>query len=212
VCDDGSPQAGGIGILGQVAELLWVVLATGVLVFGYRRRHEVARLLKSVKLPGGIELTFRDRLDDAIAEKATTPVPDADRSLVLRRAGRDAAVTEGARILWVDDAPQGNIPERKMLRSLGIMIDLARSSEEGLETLDRADFDLVISNIDRDGNPEAGVEFLTQMRETAHAEPVAFYILNLDPGLGTPGDAIGITNRPDELVHLVLDGLERVRG
>jgi hypothetical protein len=50
------------------------------------------------------------------------------------------------------------------------------------------------------------------MRTAGHREPVVFCILNLDPGRGTPGDAVGITNRPDELIHLVLDGLERVRG
>jgi hypothetical protein len=36
--------------------------------------------------------------------------------------------------------------------------------------------------------------------------------MRFKPERGTPGDAIGITNRPDELVHLVLDGLERVRA
>jgi CheY-like chemotaxis protein len=183
-----------------------------VLVFGYRHRDELARLLASVKLPGGIELTFREQLDDAIAERGTAPVPDADRSRVLRRAGRDAAITHGARILWVDDAPGNNILERKLLRSLGIMIDLARSSEEGLEMLGRADFDLVISDIARAGGSGAGITFLKQMRATKHFEPVALYIMNLDRSRGTPGDAIGITNRPDELVHLVLDGVERARG
>jgi CheY-like chemotaxis protein len=169
-------------------------------------------VFSSVKLPGGFELTFRDQLDDAIAKRAKEPVPGAVRSRVGRRARRDAAVTHGARILWVDDTPQGNMLERKLLRSLGIMIDLARSSGEGLEMLGRADFDLVISNIARDGNRKEGIQFLTRMRATDHREPVAFYIMNLDRSRGTPGDAIGITNQPDELVNLVLDGLERVRG
>lgn len=199
-------------MIGQVAELLWVVLAAVVLVVGYRRRDEIARLLSSVKLPGGIEFTFRVQLDDAIDKRAPNTVSDADRTRVLRRATRDVATTVGARILWVDNTPDGNLPERKLLRSLGVMIDLARTSDEGFDALGRADYDLIISNMNRDGNSDEGARFLARVRTAGYSEPVVFYILNLTPSRGTPGDAVGITNRPDELVHLVLDGLERVRG
>jgi hypothetical protein len=188
------------------------VLAAVVVVFGYRRRDELARLLSSVKLPGGIEFTFRAHLDDAIANRPSSAVSDAARTRVLRRATRDVATTDGARILWVDDTPDGNLPERKLIRSLGIMIDLAHTSEEGIDALGRADYDLIISNMSRGGNADEGARFLARVRAAGRLEPVVFYILNLDPSRGTPGDAVGITNRPDDLVHLVLDGLERVRG
>jgi CheY-like chemotaxis protein len=163
--------------------------------------------------PGGFEFTFRDVLAEAGSTKAPPDtVTAADQSRVLRRAARAAAVTNGARILWVDDKPAGNLPERKVLRSLGIMIDLARSSSQGTEALGRADYDLVITNMHRDGSPTAGQDFLSEIRKTGHREPLVFYIMRFKPERGTPGDAIGITNRPDELVHLVLDGLERVRA
>jgi CheY-like chemotaxis protein len=188
------------------------VLAAVVLVFGYRRRDEFARLFSSVKLPGGIEFTFRVQLDDAIAKRPEHEVTEVARTRVLRRATRDVATTDGARILWVDDTPDGNLPERKVLRSLGIMIDLARTSNEGVDALGRADYDLIISDMARDGHSDEGARFLARIRKAGRFEPVVFYILNLDPDRGTPGDAVGITNGPDELVHLVLDGLERVRG
>ena len=92
------------------------------------------------------------------------------------------------------------------------MIDLARKSDEGFDALGRADYDLIISNMNRDGNSDEGARFLARVRAAGYSEPVVFYILNLTPSRETPGDAVGITNRPDELVHLVLDGLERVRG
>ena len=38
-----------------------------------------------------------------------------------------------------------------------------------------------------------------------------FYVGSLDKEKGTPPGAFGITNRPDELTHCVLDVLERVR-
>jgi CheY-like chemotaxis protein len=199
-------------VIGQIAALLWVVLAAFALVVGYYRRDELSRLFSSVKLPGGIEFTFRAQLDDAISKRAPAVVSDAARKRVLRRATRDFATTAGARILWVDDTPDGNLPERKVLRSLGIMIDLARTSEEGVAALGRADYDLIISNMKRGKLGDEGARFLAQIRTAGRREPVVFYIMHLDPARGTPGDAVGITNQPDELVHLVLDGLERVRG
>ena len=199
-------------MIGQIAALLWVILAAFALVFGYYRRDELSRLFSSVKLPGGIEFTFRAQLDAAISKRAPAAVSDAARKRVLRRATRDFATTSGARILWVDDTPDGNLPERKVLRSLGIMIDLARTSEDGVAALGRADYDLIISNMNREDHKNEGARFLAQVRTAGRREPVVFYVMNLDPSRGTPGDAVGITNQPDELVHLVLDGLERVRG
>jgi hypothetical protein len=200
-------------MIGQIADLLWVALAAFALIFGYLRRRELAAVFSTVKLPGGFEFTFRDVLAEAVSTKAPPDtVTAADQSRVLRRAARAAAVTNGARILWVDDKPARNLPERKVLRSLGIMIDLAQSSSDGMKALGRADYDLVISNLRRDDRPTEGREFLVGMRAAKHAEPVVFYIFDFDPSRGTPGDAVGITDRPDELVHLVLDGLERVRG
>lgn len=200
-------------MIGQIAALLWVVLAALVLVFGYYRREELARLLSSVKLPGGIEFTFRGELENAISKSADPDaVSDAARGRVLRRATRDFASTAGARILWVDDTPDGNLPVRKVLRSLGIMIDLARTSDDGVDALGRADYDLIISNMNREGHEDEGGRFLARLRAAGRQEPVVFYLMSFDPSRGTPGDAVGITNRPDELVHLVLDGLERVRG
>lgn len=42
--------------------------------------------------------------------------------------------------------------------------------------------------------------------------PVVFYVGEVDPKKGTPVYAFGLTNRPDELVHLILDILERTRS
>jgi hypothetical protein len=64
----------------------------------------------------------------------------------------------------------------------------------------------------REGHSDEGERFLARVWTAGSREPVVFYIMSFDPSRGTPGDAVGITNRPDELVHPVLDGLERVRG
>jgi hypothetical protein len=52
------------------------------------------------------------------------------------------------------------------------MIDLARTSDEGVDAFGHADYDLIISNMDRDGNTDEGTRFLARMRQTRHPEPV----------------------------------------
>jgi hypothetical protein len=61
----------------------------------------------------------------------------------------------------------------------------------------------------RGENAAAGLEFLEQFRKTDKTTPVIFYIGVFNPEKGTPAQAFGITNRPDELLHLTLDALER---
>ena len=96
-----------------------------------------------------------------------------------------------------------------MFRELKTGVDIARSTDEALAILRSGQYDIVISDMARDEKAAAGLEFLGQFREMNKATPVIFYIGVLDPEKGTPAQAFGITNRPDELVHLILDALER---
>jgi hypothetical protein len=52
---------------------------------------------------------------------------------------------------------------------------------------------------------------LSKLRDSKHFHPVLYYVGSLDPGAPTPAGAFGITIRPDELLMLCLDALERVR-
>ena len=55
----------------------------------------------------------------------------------------------------------------------------------------------------------AGLKFLEQFRKEDKTTPVIFYVGVFAPEKGVPVQAFGITNRPDELLHLILDALER---
>lgn len=71
-------------------------------------------------------------------------------------------------------------------------------------------FDLVISDIARGEDPAAGLGTPRALTNQGTRVPVIFYVGQaLRP---IPQDAFGITDRPDELVHLVLDALARCRG
>jgi CheY-like chemotaxis protein len=131
---------------------------------------------------------------------------------VLKRAQRVASVLKGAQLLWVDNNPENNLYEREMLRALGISVALARSTSEGLAMLARTKYDVVISDMERDGIPDEGLRFLTEMRTRGLFRRTIFYIGVVDWERGTPPYAFGITNRPDDLLHYVLDVLERERS
>jgi CheY-like chemotaxis protein len=100
----------------------------------------------------------------------------------------------------------------KILNSLGILVEVARTSKDGLAALAVAKFDVVISDMMRNEVPDEGLRFLAQMRNSKLHRPTIFTVGRFDPSLGTPAYAFGITNRVDEMLNLVFDALERVRG
>jgi len=153
---------------------------------------------------------IRRELDKAVDKQASQVSAD-ERSQILRRAQFADTILHGAQILWVDDHPENNIYERRVFRSLGIFVDLARSTEEALEMLRQTRYDAVISDMERDGIRDEGLKMLKQMRQHQLMRPVIFYTMNLDESRGTPGYAVGITNRPDYLLHYMIDALERER-
>jgi hypothetical protein len=59
---------------------------------------------------------------------------------------------------------------------------------------------------------DAGTKLLDESRRRSVAVPTIFTVGDYDPKRGTPAFAFGITNRVDELLNLVFDVLERVRG
>ena len=56
-----------------------------------------------------------------------------------------------------------------------------------------------------------GIAGLEQLRAMGSGRQAIFYVLSVDPTRPTPSGALGITNRPHTLLHLVIDGLERAR-
>jgi CheY-like chemotaxis protein len=146
-------------------------------------------------------------------------IPAADRKAALDRANASRSVFEGAEILWVDDRPSNNRNEARMLRSFGALITFAATSEEARRALkigaeQHQPFDIIISDISRDlpaPDGTAGLTMLPRLREAGFLQPVIYYVGRTQPGAGVPADAFGLTNRPDQLLHLVIDALSRVR-
>jgi CheY-like chemotaxis protein len=163
----------------------------------------------------GVEIFFiKDLMDAALelAEKSpqwNIEVPPMDKQHAINRAKQHLKVFARAKILWLDDHPENNLNERRMFRQLQAETDTAKNTEEALEMLRGGQYDLVISDMRRGDDVTAGLEFLQRFRKENECTPVIFYLGVFDPQKGTPAQAFGITNRPDELLHLTLDALER---
>jgi hypothetical protein len=131
-------------------------------------------------------------------------------SSVLRRAALVERVLRGSRLLWVDDYPEGNIWEHDCLTALGANVKTVETTRSALACIEREGFDLILSDVAREGDPSAGLDALPELRQLAPDVPVVLYVSSLRGGV--PPGAFGITNRPDELLHLCMDTLERQRA
>ena len=128
----------------------------------------------------------------------------------LRRAELVGNVLRGARVLWVDDHPEHNAWERELFRSLGVVIVSVESTRSAVACLEnrivRRD-DLRHSS---GREPVDGIDGAMRIREAMPTLPVLFYIQDLT-NTQVPEPASGVTNEPNELLHLVMDRLERAR-
>lgn len=189
-----------------------LLLATGVLAaLAIRHRSALSSMLERTNRIG-VAGVFDLELDtDAIKDaREDAPLTNEQATAVDRRVQRAAELLQGARLLWVDDAPGGNLQERRYLRSAGMVVVNATATAEALTELNRFDFDVVITDMDRPESATAGTDLVVAMRAAGHWQLVIGYIGRVDPALGTPVEFFGITDRPDQLVHLIIDALERV--
>jgi len=200
-----------IEVLKALPAILWVGVA--VLVVVLFRKPILARLpaLSSIELPGGVKAQFDAAISEASASRNETLPPDR-RSRLERRIERDADVLRAARLLWVDDDHRTTEPERAALAALGVMVETVASSDAAYERLDQSRFDAALSDMARGADNEAGAVFAKILHGRHPSIPVILYVGRVDESRGTPPFVFGIADRPDQLIHLVIDALERRRG
>ncbi|QCK88198.1 hypothetical protein E8L99_21775 [Phreatobacter aquaticus] len=193
------------GLLALAPHLLWVSVAIGlVAVIGPARIRYAFSQAKKLSF-GGFELQLKSELEQAAASK-NIAMDNFNLGTLERRLDRLRELFVTAHILWIDDNPAGNLSEMRILRSFGATIEIARSDESARTSLQRSIFDLVLSDMSRDGNPRAGALFLPEVKNSLFSPPIIFYVGNRSC---SPDGAFGMTTRPDELLHLILDALER---
>jgi len=116
--------------------------------------------------------------------------------------------------LWIDDQPELVVSEVSMLNKMGIETKLVTSTDDakGILESNRSDFDFVISDVARNQNLNAGIEFTEWLSNVYpnFTQKVIFYIYNFDLSRGVPPYAFGITSSSVELVHLIMDLNKRI--
>ncbi|NTW73085.1 MAG: hypothetical protein HGA49_12710 [Eubacteriaceae bacterium] len=197
-----------------VPSILWFLFAV-VLIICYREQLVgIVSKIDGFEF-GGFKLNFlRDSFNGIIdmAEKNKqwkVIVPEKDKDRALKRALRNKSLFEGSRLLWVDDCPENNNNERRMFQKLGAYCDFAQSTESAIQKLRDFEYNFVISDMKRGANEQAGLDMLELFDSAGIRIPVIVYLGLYDVGKPVPAGLFGITNRPDELLHLMIDVLER---
>ncbi len=208
-----------IELVRLIPSLLWFSLTAVILILFYKPiRHELLPKLTGFSFRG-VKFSFLEKsIDAAIIELAqknpkwNVVIPAEAREIAVSRAKKNLGLFEGVHILWVDDEPKACQNERNMFIKLKAEITVAINTEEALEKLSRARYDFIISDMARGEESTAGLTLLKQLQENKDRTPLIFYIGVLNPQKGVPPFCFGITNRPDELLHLSLDILERTKN
>ncbi len=81
-------------------------------------------------------------------------------------------------ILWLDDNPINNLPERQALIALGAHVMVASTDADAWENIATGNIDILISDVGRSGHPDAGFLMLANLekkRSLSLLPPVIFY-------------------------------------
>jgi DNA-binding NtrC family response regulator len=97
-----------------------------------------------------------------------------------------------------------------LLNAFGAESITAETTRSALALLGVEQFDLIVSDISREDQTDEGIRALPLMRQVAPRTPVIFYVGNLSRA-NAPTGSFGITNQPNDLLHLILDMVERAR-
>lgn len=113
--------------------------------------------------------------------------------------------------LWVDDSGSTmQCSEKRLIEALGIELHICAEPTAAMNFLDHHTYSFIISDMKRGNDTKAGLSFLRNLIEQNVHIPTIFYITAFQPSKGVPPFAFGITDRPNELLHLVMDVIERL--
>lgn len=209
--------------------LVWPALLTYVLV-----RHApalkdfLASLGEFAFKGGGFELTAKRKQEATAALVAASVARSASQaspqsaaveakeaaSAVEQIDKRTMRRASSAWALWVDDRPNNNVYERQSLEALGLRFVLATSTDEAMDLVAKQPFDIVISDMGRTADPQAGYTLLERLRAAGNRTPFVIYAGSNAPEHKAEAQrrgALGCTNKASELFRYVLTALGRER-
>ncbi|MET7470358.1 response regulator [Micromonospora sp. NPDC005686] len=208
-------QAIAVELIKAVPTLLWVTFAA--LVYLSLRSAIIPQIgrLHSVKTPV-IEFGFAEKLlvEAAARSEASAPPSVSEQRAAVSRLQHAAEMLKGGQILWVDDNPEWNLPLMQLFRRLGMTVDTSRSTDGAISKLRSRQYDLIISDMRRDTEQpaqSAGITLLDALDRQGVRSPVIIAAANFDPRIGVHPGIFAYTNAVDDIVHYVIDIMERIK-
>lgn len=197
-------------LLRAITGLLWLVavVVAGVVLFKAIAPAIPGLLANVESLSLGsewahVEVKFRE-----LTEPSSDPrvLKEAELKPLQARAKQVAPKIEGKRILWVDEHfPSANEKEIAVLTGLGFTIDTVTKTDTALAELDKRGYDLLITNMLRDGDNFAGVKLLDKMCATHIYVPGIIYTWGFDTATGVPLNAVGVAFTRARMFQLIFD-------
>lgn len=197
-------------ILDYIKALIWPLLVIGVLA---AYRHQLGDLVQRTRSVSTTAVTveFATELLDEAGSKHGEPTTAENRRGTARRLEHAARYLKDDRILWVDDYPQNNASLTKLFRKFGMNVDTALSSEEALAKLRSGSYDLLITDMGRGDDPNAGNTLLNELSlRNINLSALVFSTASRIQE-GVDHRAFAATPSTDELVHYVIDLMERIK-
>ncbi len=203
-----------IEIIKIIPSILWFLFSIIVIFLFSSSIRELLPRLGRIK-SSGIEFEFlAKQIDSAIEFAEKTPkwnieISQLEKDNILKRINLNSDYFENKNFAWIDDEPENIINEISLLKMLKVKIDIFKCNSSFLEDKNvDSKYDLVLSDILRKDINESGLNLL-ESNLIKNKIPIIFYIGEYDNKLGVPKKAFGITNKPNELFHLIIDVLNR---
>jgi len=173
---------------GVIAAMLLLLVRGGVLEF-WKFKLSTEHKDRAVK-----------EVREAAQARGETPSPKSEQVIrELRRPVRRS-------LLWVDDHPDNNVHESLALANLGFVIANTTSTETAMRFLETGGFDVVITDLGRGDNKEAGIDLLQRMRQLPKVPPAVVYTMGHDERheRARQEGARAVVVQPGELIQAVL--------
>src|SRR5690606_28472441 len=146
------------------------------------------------------------------AETAEPQTTDSERRGGVSRLDHAAKFVAGRRILWVDDRYNRNVSLVTLLRSVGVSVDQAASTDEAAVMLRRTKYDVVITDGYRPehGSKRADLAVIDAVRGNTHRPPVILFSSRRTIEKGTSSELFAFTSNSDTLIQYIVDVMERL--
>ncbi len=222
---------GAKNLIEALTALLWPLIVV-ILIFFFR--PAVSAIMESAKSRkftlkiGGQELTMDEasQVQQKLIADLQTQVSEIQKKLgglvtqTVQSATLSSPSHAPSKILWVDDNPKNNSYFIQQLSDMGVKVDTALSTAEGLSLFNSHKYDCIISDMGRTEGlsyqPTAGIKLLEQIRN--EDKNIAFLIYSSALAGQNYGrqalerGATAVTSSPTELFGLLNLGSKQKRA